>query len=198
VLPELESLRIMESAVENSIPVQIRCGLAIVEERWVPVAEIRDVDAEARAGAHRYVETVLAPGLSMGTSPPANILVGLDTWFWLGGWDGQPVMTTVVAPWGDSIDLELSLIEVAWDFGDGSPPLTAGIGEPHPAESSVQHLYTHRSTSRSAPDGAYDVSATVRIGVRYWYDGQGPFVVEPLSTTHTAAVIVRQIQSVLG
>jgi hypothetical protein len=104
----------------------------------------------------------------------------------------------VVAPWGDSIDLELSLIDVEWNFGDGSPAIVADLGEPHPAESSVQHLYTTRSTSRAEPDGAFTVSARVRIGVRYWYDGQGPFAVAPLSTTHAAPVVVRQIQAVLG
>jgi hypothetical protein len=199
VLPALEEIHLWETAPsEGAIPVQIRCGAAIVSERWVGVADIRDVDAEARAGAQRYVESVLAPRLELGSSPPDNVLVGLDTWFWLDGWDGEPIRTTVTAPWGDSIELELSLIEVEWRFGDGGPPLRGGLGEAHPEESSIAHLYERRSTSRIAPDGAFDLSATIRIAVRYWYDGDGPFSVAPLETTHTAPVVVRQLQSVLG
>lgn len=198
VLPALEEIHLWETAPsEGAIPVQIRCGDAIVTDRWVEVADIRDVDAEASAAAQRYVETVLAPSLSLGSSPPENVLVGLDTWFWLDGWDGTPRRTTVTAPWGDSIELELSLIDVEWGFGDGSPTLRGGLGEPYPAESSIRHLYEVRSTSRHSPDGAYHLTATVHIAVRYWYDGDGPFSVPSLSTTHLAPVVVRQVQSVL-
>ena len=52
----------------------------------------------------------------MGTSPPANVLVGLSTWFWVDGWDGEPISVPVVAPWGSTVMVELSLGEVRWDF----------------------------------------------------------------------------------
>lgn len=196
VLPDLAAVPIATEVFEGAIPVQVRCGLAILDEMWVAPADVVDVDAEARGAAERYVRSVLAPRLSMGTSPPANVLVGLSTWFWLDGWDGSPLRTSVVAPWGESISIEMTLAGVDWDFGDGASH-RGDLGDPYPAESSVQHVYTHRSTSPSAPDGAYDVTASVQINVRYWYDGGGPYAVSPLVEDHTAPVIVRQLQAVL-
>jgi hypothetical protein len=198
VLPALEAIPIAEGVFDDAVAVQIRCGTAVVDERWVGTGDIVDIDAEARVQAQRYVETVLGPRLSLGTSPPANILVGLDTWFWLDGWDGAPIATTVTAPWGDAIDLELALERVVWNFGDGTSPTSGDLGLPYPAESTVRHVYTHRSTSRGNPDGAYRLEAQVRINVRYWYDGDGPFTVAPLQHAHAAPVIVRQLQAVIG
>lgn len=199
VLPELEGLAILHpSVMPDQIPVRITCGSALIDERWISPTELRDVPGEAREGARRYVETVLAPQLALGTSPPDNILVGLDTWFWLDGWDGTPITTTVTAPWGDSIDLRLTLADVEWNFGDGSPPLHGGLGEPYPAESTVRHLYTHRSTGPSNPEGAYELRATITIAVDYWYAGAGPTPVAPLEITHVAPVTVRQLQAVIG
>lgn len=199
VLPELEGLAILHpSVMPDQIPVRITCGSALIDERWISPTELRDVPGEAREGARRYVETVLAPQLALGTSPPDNILVGLDTWFWLDGWDGTPITTTVTAPWGDSIDLRLTLADVEWNFGDGSPPLHGGLGEPYPAESTVRHLYTHRSTSPANPEGAYELRATITIAVDYWYAGAGPTPVAPLEITHVAPVTVRQLQAVIG
>jgi hypothetical protein len=197
-MPTLDAVGMPEGVFEGAIPVQIRCGQAVVDERWTAPGEVIDIDAEAAAAARQYVESVLGPSLSMETSPPANILVGLSTWFWMDGWDGQPINTSVVAPWGEAIDLELSLDHVVWDFGDGSPPEQGDLGQAHPATSSVQHVYTDRSTSRAAPDGAYEASAQVHLNVRYWYEGEGPFSVPALVHTHTAPVVVRQLQAVIG
>lgn len=198
VLPELGGVDIIDTWVPDSIPVRIVCGLAVINELWVPMGEIIDIDAMVAAEAERYVRTVLGPGLSLGTSPPSNVLVGLATWFWIDGWDGSPINTSVVAPWGESILIELSLDHVQWDFGDGSAPVNGDLGQPFPEESSVQHVYTHRSTSVSSPDGAYTLTASIQINVRYWYDGQGPFSVAPLVQEHTDEVVVRQAQAVLG
>lgn len=198
VMPTLDAVEMPEGVFDDAIPVQVRCGQALVDERWVPGAEVVDVDAEAAAAAQQYLESVLAPSLSVQTSPPSNILVGLPTWFWFEGWDGEPIATTVTAPWGEAIQLELTLDEVTWSFGDGTPTMTADLGQPYPRESSVQHVYTDRSTSRDAPDGAHEVSAQVRITVRYWYQGEGPFSVPALEHTHEAQVVVRQLQAVIG
>ncbi len=181
----------------DHVPVRINCGFAEVDRRWIAPADIQDVDGEARRGAESYVDSVLGPRLSIETSPPANILVGLSTWFWMDGWDGAPLRTSVTAPWGDSISVEMTLDHVMWDYGDNTSPQRGDLGQAYPAESSVQHVYTDRSTSRTNPDGAYQMSATVRINVRYWYDGGGPYSAGTIERTFSAPVIVRQLQAVI-
>ena len=167
--------------------------------RMATVQEVAPfVRALVAAEAERYVRTVLAPGLSIGTSPPANVLVGLSTWFWMEGWDGAPINVAVAAPWGATVNVELSLSDVRWDFGDGAAPAEGDLGRPYPEESQIQHVYTHRSTSRTSPDGAYSVTASIQIDVRYWYEGMGPFGVAPLVQEHAQPVVVRQLQAVLG
>jgi hypothetical protein len=198
VMPTLDAIPIATDVFEGATAVQIRCGTSVVDERWIGPGDVVDVDAEARAQAEQYVRSVLAPRLSMGVNPPANVLVGLPTWFWLDGWDGAPINVTVTAPWGETIDIELTLARVMWDFGDGSPSELGDLGEAFPSESSVEHVYTDRSTSRSSPDAAFSVTASVQINVRYWYDGGGPYAVAPLVHDHVEPVIVRQLQAVIG
>lgn len=196
-LPTMEAVMMPEQVPANAIPVRINCGRAELDRRWITPADIQDVDGEARRAAQSYVESVLGPRLSIQTSPPANILVGLSTWFWMGGWDASPLRTTVTAPWGDTISVEMTLDHVMWDYGDGTAPKRGDLGQAYPAESSVQHVYTDRSTSRDHPDGTYQMSATVRLNVQYWYDGGGPYSAGTIERVHSAPVIVRQLQAVI-
>lgn len=193
-IPVLEEIHIATDVIEGAIPVRVTCNPNGVDgDFWVP-----DADVSARAEAQRYAEEVLAPGLALEVNPPDNILVGLPTWFWLDGWDGSPITTTVTAPWGDAVDLELTLERVDWTFGDGSPAESGDLGVAYPEESTIQHVYTHRSTSPAEPDGGYEVAAELRLGVRYWYDGGGPYTVDPISVTTSDDIVVRQLQAVLS
>ena len=194
-IPALEAIPITDEWVEGAIDIRITCGPdGRNRDIW---ATIPDADAAARDEARRYAERVLAPETTIGTSPPASILVGLPTWFWLDGWDGTTRTTTVTAPWGDTLDLQLTLEHLTWDFGDGSDPRQGGIGQPYPAESDIQHTYTHRSTSRAEPDAAYPLAAQLTIAVTYHYDGQGPIAVDPIDLTIEQPITVHQLQAVI-
>src|SRR5690606_11781477 len=56
---------------------------------WVMPEDVIDLDAAIAAEAQRYVEDVLAPGISIGVNPSARGLVGLPSWFWVEGFSGS-------------------------------------------------------------------------------------------------------------
>ncbi len=195
-IPILEAIPIAEDVFDDAVDIRVRCGEGGRNyDTWV---FIPDADADAHTLARDYAERVLAPEISIATSPPANILVGLPTWFWLDGWDGTTRTTTVTAPWGDTLDLHLTLDTITWDYGDGTPTHTGGPGQPYPAESDVQHTYTHTSTTRSDPNATYPLTAQVHIDVTYTYDIHGPITVDPIELTIDHPIQVDQLQAVLA
>lgn len=196
LVPGLGAIPIADEIFDDAVAIRIiECESAIVEDRWVPVV---DLDAAARELALDHLERVLGPDLSIGHSPPANVLVGLSTWFWLEGYRGDPLRTTVATDWGETLDLSLTLAELTWDFGDGSSPVAGTeLGEPYPAESEVQHVYEVRSTSRAEPDGAYQLIAGIALQVTYTHDGDGPYSAGTITTTHEQPIVVHQLQAVL-
>ena len=64
------------------------CNGTIVQPIWVAPDDIVDLDAAARDEAQRYIEDVLVPAVRIGVNPAARGLVGLDSWFWIDGFDG--------------------------------------------------------------------------------------------------------------
>ena len=182
----------------EAVPYWLYCGGAVVRAFWIDPSDIVDLADVARGEAQRYVETILAPSMSLGVSPPTFAVTGLPTWFWVDGWDGSDIAVPPINPFGETVEVFLRLESVTWDFGDGSPPAHADLGAAYPEESTVRHTYTHRSTSEATPDGSYPLSASVTIAVSYRLDGGPEQSVEPpLDTTVGGDVIVRQVQAVL-
>ena len=178
----------------DSVPYEIYCGGAFVRTIWITPADIVDYDDIARGEADRYLETVLGPGLDLHHAPNTYAVTGAPSHHWITGWNGAPIAVPPINPFGDQLDITLTLESITWDFGDG----TANPGDlGTPAPSTVQHTYTHRSTETD-PNGTYDVAATVTIGVTYTINGGAPITVTPpLTTDLTAPVIVRELQAVL-
>lgn len=183
----------------GAVPYWLMCGSARIRPLWVTPDMVVDVDDVVRGEAQRYVETVLGPGLAMGVAPADFAVTGVPASFWVDGWDGAPIAVPPINPFGDTIDITLTLESVTWDFGDGTPSTAADLGVAPPATSSVRHNFSDRSTSPTAPDAAYTASATVIVAVTYRLNG-GPDtpVTPPLTTTVTTPVIVREAQVVLG
>lgn len=109
------------------------------------------------------------PSLQVGINPGTG-LTGLASWFWLGGNPQMPDATASAGPL--TVTVHASLIEVVWDFGDGSG-VSSGtdLGRAFPAQSSIQHVY---QTSTFARPGGYTCAALVRYRVTYSLNG-GPF-----------------------
>jgi hypothetical protein len=118
---------------------------------------------------------------------PARGLTGLPSWFWISGTDGAPI-TISRTEFGISVDLEVRLAGVTWDFGDGDR-VGAGLGRAFPAPSDVTHTYETR--------GHHGVRAAFRFTARYRVDG-GPLTdLGPVPRTVTQTYDVVEVRGLL-
>lgn len=110
------------------------------------------------------------PNLAMGVNPGQG-LTGLSSWFWLGG--GSPSMPDATASAsGMTVTTRATLVDVLWDFGDGSGYDSGlDVGQAYPASSDVQHVYQTDTFGRPA---GYLISALLRFEVTYSVNG-GPW-----------------------
>jgi hypothetical protein len=163
------------------------CNGEIVQPIWVSPDDIVDADALARENIERYVEDVLVPTVGIGVNPAARGLVGLDSWFWVEGFDGSATAPPITA-FGVTIDVRLSAGSVTWDFGDGGV-VSGDLGRPYPAESSVRHVHQR--------DGTYTITATIELVPEYRIDG-GPWSTLPnLEASASVDHDVEQRQAVI-
>ena len=103
------------------------------------------------------------PNLSVGVNPDRG-LTGLQSWFWLRPANAaMPPASATAGPL--TVTVRAALIDVVWDFGDGSRT-EAGLdlGQAYPRESTIHHVY---QTDTFHLAGGYQVLATLRFGV--WY-----------------------------
>jgi hypothetical protein len=163
------------------------CDGQIVQPIWVAPDDVLDVDAAAGTEAQRYVEDVLGPGVRIGVNPSARGLVGLDSWFWIEGFDGT-MTAPPIAAFGLTIEVRMSSGGVTWDFGDGGS-VSGDLGRAYPEESTVQHVHQH--------DGSFTIAATIELVPEYRVDG-GPWVTLPnLQATATTVHEVEERQAVI-
>ncbi len=108
------------------------------------------------------------PALQVGINPGIG-LTGLASWYWLAGNPQMPDATATAGPL--TVTVHATLIDVVWDFGDGSG-LSSGtdLGRVFPAQSSIQHVFESDTFGRPG----YKCTALVRYRVTYSVDG-GPF-----------------------
>jgi hypothetical protein len=108
------------------------------------------------------------PALQVGINPGIG-LTGLASWYWLAGNPQMPDATATAAPL--TVTVHATLIDVVWDFGDGSG-LSSGtdLGRAFPAQSSIQHVFESDTFGRPG----YKCTALVRYRVTYSVNS-GPF-----------------------
>ncbi len=129
------------------------------------------------------------PSLKVGINPGTG-LTGLTSWFWLAG---NPQMADATASAGPlTVTVHGALIDVVWDFGDGSG-VSSGTdpGRAFPAQSSIQHMY---QTDTFGRPGGYAVIALARYLVTYSVNG-GPFTeLGVKARPYSLAYLVNQLQ----
>jgi hypothetical protein len=154
------------------------CNGTVVQPIWIAPRDVVDVDASAGGLAQRYIEDVLEPGVEIGINPAARGLAGLDSWFWIEGFDGT-VTAPPISAFGMTIEVRMSSGTVSWDFGDGTV-VDGDLGVPYPEESTVRHAHQH--------DGTFTITAAIDLVPEFRLDG-GPWLVLPnlqavATTTH--------------
>ena len=190
-MPEVDEVPYETSGAPKPHPeaqlLLLLCDGNVVQPIWVAPEDILDLDAAARNEAQRYIEDVLVPAVRIGVNPAARGLVGLDSWFWIDGFDGS-VTASPISAFGLTIDVRMSSGTVSWDFGDGT--VEAGdLGRPYPEESTVRHVHQH--------DGSFAITATIDLVPEYRVDG-GPWLTLPnLVAVATATHPVEERQAVV-
>jgi hypothetical protein len=183
-------------------------GVREVPDQPDPDAELYAVfcDAEYRGlawlGARNFVAAPTQPVVdelvrrievlpaTVSVRPDSRGVTGIPSLFWVEGYDGAPITETLSA-FGLDVAVTATMTEVVWDFGDGSAPVRAGLGEAWPQRSSVQHNYADPS-----PSGGYVVTARVTFAPSFTVNGGAATALDPIVVTFTRTHVVRQVQAV--
>ena len=130
------------------------------------------------------------PSLTVGVNPPTG-LTGLSSWFWLTPSNvSMPSASATAGPL--TVTVRASLIDVLWNFGDGSE-LDSGLslGLAYPRQSTIGHVYQTDTYQRPGGD---QVAATLRFGVWYSVNGGSWRFLGSKAKSYLLAYPVNQIQ----
>ena len=150
---------------------QVSCG-QVVGPVWLPVnpssANLLGKRGPTVDTLYHLSEQVLAPALTVGVNPAEDGITGLESYFWLAGYNGQPI-DEVTQTAGASIEIRATPRSFTWDFGDGSAVVTTtSVGQAYPAVSDIRHTYDVRSDrSPDAVNGRYQVTVTASFDVSF-------------------------------
>lgn len=130
------------------------------------------------------------PSLTVGVNPRTG-LTGLSSWFWLTPSNASmPPANATAGPL--TVTVRASLIDVLWNFGDGSEfDSGLSVGQAYPRQSTIGHVY---QTDTYQHPGGYQVAATLRFGVWYSVNGGSWRFLGTKDKSYLLAYPVSQIQ----
>ena len=132
------------------------------------VIEPRVVQSVGNNFAIETLDAVGPPPSTIKFNPESRGLVGIESWFWIEGYDGAPIVQAFVHPEfipPITVTIELTYLHTRWDFGDGTT-ITGDLGRAYPQESSVRHAY-----GRDSGNTPYTVTASLVFAARYSVNG---------------------------
>lgn len=147
---------------------------------------------DPRQVALSLVRQIPLPDLQVSENPSLG-LVGLPSWFWVSGYDGQAFGDSASLP-GVTVSVRVWPDRYTWSFGDGVGLTTLSLGKPYPQQSDIQHTYQY--SSLRAP-GGFPVRLTVEYAAEYRVNGGPPQALPPLQRTYEAGYPVQEEQAVL-
>jgi hypothetical protein len=168
-------------------------------------------------GPVRVTDQIKLPSIDIQTSPEAKGVVNVPTWFWVGGYHGAWLTTTVrgtqhVCDGGPhditvGLDLDIWPESYKWDFGDGSTrsdacqdtdkpsACPAGLGTPDSPR--ISHTY-QLSSYKYGDKGGFPV--LLSIGYRGRITTHGGILIATFTIpqlTYSMTLPVREVESVL-
>jgi hypothetical protein len=124
---------------------------------------------------------------------PTRGLVGVDSWFWIDGYNGSPIEESTNA-FGQRVEVEASVTRYEWSFGDGETLVAKTVGRSYPHRSQIRHVYERSSAGLAS---GYRVEVSFSFSVRYRIDGGGWIELPDISRVAETAYPVRESQSVI-
>jgi hypothetical protein len=141
----------------------------------------------------RLRDEIPIPQVTIEMNPQPG-LVGVESWFWIDGYDGSPVTHSTDA-FGRLVKVEASVLRYEWSFGDGSKLVGHSVGDPYPQRSDVRHVYER--SSLGLPSG-YPVEVAFVFSVRYRVGGGGWIDLPGITRVAQAVYPVQESQAVIG
>lgn len=163
------------------------CDDEFVDAAWLGPSDDAPPAIDTEALARTVVEHVPVDLFTIDVRPEGRAVTGIPSYFWVEGYDGAPI-TDSVANGPVTVAVEITLGTVTWDFGDGTPPVTAGLGQAWPERSEIRHAYRDR--------GAYDVTVTITMPATFTVNGGAATELEPITRTATIPYVVDEVQAV--
>jgi hypothetical protein len=124
---------------------------------------------------------------------PNRGLVGVDSWFWLDGYNGSPIEESTNA-FGQRVEVEARVTRYEWAFGDGESLVAKTVGRSYPHRSQIRHLYERSSAGLAT---GFLVQVTFSFTVRYRVNGGGWIELPSISRVAETSYPVRESQSVI-
>ena len=162
------------------------CGSNAAVARWLGP---RNFVADTQPVVDELLRRVTVLPAGMRVRPDNRGVTGIGSYFWVEGYGGAPLQATESA-FGLTVTVTAQLVGVEWDFGDGTPVVSGGLGEAWPQRSSVQHTY--RNPSGAQP---YAVTARLLLQPSYTVDGAGGEPLGPIVVPVSRPYVVHEVQA---
>jgi hypothetical protein len=179
----------------NSLPYALVCDGETVGVIWLPIDGGGGAPAPALSPldiAMSLRDRIPIPDVTIAVNPERG-LVGVDSWFWIEGYDGEPITESTDA-FGSRVDVEARVQRYEWSFGDGTTMKTESPGRPYPERSDVRHIYERSSLGH---ERGYPVEVGFFFSVRYRVDGGGWIDLPGIERVAEARYPVRESQAVI-
>jgi hypothetical protein len=181
----------------NLLPYTLVCDGEAVGVVWLPIDEAEDPSRpEALTPediAMQLREQIPIPNVTIGVNPERG-LVGVESWFWIDGYDGAPITESTDA-FGRRVKVEALVQHYEWSFGDGETMKTESPGRPYPERSDVRYVYERSSLGH--PHG-YTVEVGFSFSVRYRVDGGGWIDLPGIERVAEVRYPIRESQAVIS
>jgi hypothetical protein len=183
------------SHAPNEYPFMVWCDGEAVGVIWLTVGggeppAVAAVSPEEIAMTLR--ERIPVPNVTIEVNPERG-LVGVESWFWIEGYDGEPIVESTDA-FGRRVEVEARVERYEWSFGDGKAIKTESPGRPYPERSDVRHVYER--SSLGYPKG-YTVEAGFFFSVRYRVGWGGWIDLPGIERVAKSRYPVRESQAVI-
>lgn len=174
-------------------PFLLWCGHEMRGLVWLDLSGGSPVPAlDPETIAMHMRDEIPIPNAEIGINPDRG-LVGVESWFWIEGYDGAPIEESTNAL-GQLVEVEARVTSYEWSFGDGDTIAARTPGRAYPDRSEIRHVY--QRSSAGLPSG-YPVEVTFAFDVRYRVDGGAWIELPGITRVTGTSYPVRESQAVI-
>ena len=189
--PDFRVVPMPPAPTDAYVAYHLFCDGRYVTSVWLLPTQFTGAVVDPREIAERLARDLPYPPATVGASPSARGLTGLESWFWVDGYSAEPIHDEVDGL-GLRVEVEAIPDGATWDFGDGTARTAGSLGLHAPTRSDVTHRF-----ERPSRRGPIRVQANVRLSVR-WRSNGGPWqLLDPVERSATLTYPVAESRAAL-